>query len=247
MHIEELPTPCAVVDLDRLERNCERMSERMRALGVRLRPHVKTHKCAEAARLQVRGHFGGITVSTLAEARAFAAAGFADITYAVPIAPARGPTGQTSPGRAITDPPAAKDDPAGGLGQKFGQPPGAPDYGVGRRLPGQDGRGAGNQVQFLPGVDLDKQRAEPGQLGLVDVHRRRLPVLDTPFGEAAPGKDGVAHHVPGGGVDGIGAPEQHRIGLIPDDLQGGPGQAVLLNALVVGGLEGQIRRFQPGS
>jgi D-serine deaminase-like pyridoxal phosphate-dependent protein len=89
MHIEELPTPAAVVDLDRLERNCERMSERMRALGVRLRPHVKTHKCAEAARLQVRGHFGGITVSTLVEARAFAAAGFADITYAVPIAPAR--------------------------------------------------------------------------------------------------------------------------------------------------------------
>jgi len=89
VHIEELPTPCAVVDLDRLERNCERMSERMRSLGVRLRPHVKTHKCAEAARLQVRGHFGGVTVSTLAEARAFAAAGFADITYAVPIAPAR--------------------------------------------------------------------------------------------------------------------------------------------------------------
>jgi D-serine deaminase-like pyridoxal phosphate-dependent protein len=89
MHIEELPTPCAVVELDRLERNCDRMSERMRSLGVRLRPHVKTHKCVEAARLQVRGHFGGVTVSTLAEARAFAAAGFADITYAVPIAPAR--------------------------------------------------------------------------------------------------------------------------------------------------------------
>ncbi len=89
MNIEELPTPCAVVDLDRLERNCERMGERMRSLGVRLRPHVKTHKCVDAARLQVRGHFGGITVSTLAEASAFAAVGFADITYAVPIAPAR--------------------------------------------------------------------------------------------------------------------------------------------------------------
>ena len=89
VHIEELPTPCAVVDIDRLERNCSRMAERMAALGVRLRPHVKTHKCFEAARLQVAGHFGGITVSTLAEARAFAAAGFADITYAVPIAPAR--------------------------------------------------------------------------------------------------------------------------------------------------------------
>ena len=62
------------------------MGERMRRLGVRLRPHVKTHKCVEAARLQVRGHFGGITVSTLAEAEFFAAAGFRDITYAFPLA-----------------------------------------------------------------------------------------------------------------------------------------------------------------
>ncbi len=89
MRIAELPTPAAVVDLDRLERNCARMGERVARLGARLRPHVKTHKCVEAARLQVRGHFGGITVSTMAEARAFAAAGFRDITYAVPIAPTR--------------------------------------------------------------------------------------------------------------------------------------------------------------
>ena len=82
-------TPCALVDLDRLERNADRMSRRARDLGVRLRPHVKTHKCVEAARIQVHDHFGGITVSTLAEARGFAAAGFRDITYAVPIAPQR--------------------------------------------------------------------------------------------------------------------------------------------------------------
>jgi tRNA-splicing ligase RtcB len=44
-----------------------------------LRPHVKTHKCVEAARLQVRGHFGGITVSTLAEANFFATAGVRDM------------------------------------------------------------------------------------------------------------------------------------------------------------------------
>jgi D-serine deaminase-like pyridoxal phosphate-dependent protein len=89
MLIDDLPTPAAVVDLDRVERNCARMAERVARLGARLRPHVKTHKCSEAARLQVRGHFGGITVSTMAEARAFAAAGFRDVTYAVPIAPAR--------------------------------------------------------------------------------------------------------------------------------------------------------------
>ena len=43
----------------------------------------------EAARFQIRGHFGGITVSTLAEASFYARAGFRDVTYAVPIAPSR--------------------------------------------------------------------------------------------------------------------------------------------------------------
>jgi len=86
MDLASLTTPCALVDRARVERNTSRMSERMRALGVRMRPHVKTHKCVEAARLQVRGHFGGITVSTLAEAAFFAAAGFRDITYAFPLA-----------------------------------------------------------------------------------------------------------------------------------------------------------------
>ena len=89
MNLDELQTPCALVDLDRLERNAAAMAERAHELGVRLRPHVKTHKCVEAARIQTRGCFGGITVSTLAEARGFAAAGFADITYAVPVAPQR--------------------------------------------------------------------------------------------------------------------------------------------------------------
>jgi D-serine deaminase-like pyridoxal phosphate-dependent protein len=84
---EELPTPCALVDLDRLESNAVRMAEKALRLGVRLRPHVKTHKCVEAARIQTDLHFGGLTVSTLAEAQAFAAGGFSDITYAVPIAP----------------------------------------------------------------------------------------------------------------------------------------------------------------
>jgi D-serine deaminase-like pyridoxal phosphate-dependent protein len=89
MRTQDLPTPCALVDLDRLERNCKKMGEKIARLGAKLRPHVKTHKCAEIAKLQTRGHFGGITVSMLAEARAFSSAGFRDITYAVPIAPSR--------------------------------------------------------------------------------------------------------------------------------------------------------------
>ncbi len=82
-------TPAALVDLEVVRRNVARMTERSRRLGVALRPHVKTHKCVELARLQTEGQPGGITVSTLAEARAFAAAGLVDITYAVPVAPAK--------------------------------------------------------------------------------------------------------------------------------------------------------------
>lgn len=59
--------------------------------GVRFRPHVKTHKVTEVGRMQHGGGFGPITVSTLAEAEHFAAAGFRDITYAVPIAPEKLP------------------------------------------------------------------------------------------------------------------------------------------------------------
>ena len=59
------------------------------ASGVFFRPHVKTHKSVEIGRIQHDGSAGPITVSTLAEAEAFAAAGFRDITYAVPLAPSR--------------------------------------------------------------------------------------------------------------------------------------------------------------
>jgi len=49
--LSEILTPAAVIDLDRLERNCERMLARARKLGVTLRPHLKTAKSAEVARL----------------------------------------------------------------------------------------------------------------------------------------------------------------------------------------------------
>jgi D-serine deaminase-like pyridoxal phosphate-dependent protein len=85
VRLSGLNTPCAVVDLPVLLRNCLGMRERAERLGVKLRPHVKTHKCVEVARLQHGGAVGPVTVSTMAEARAFAAAGFGDLTYAVPV------------------------------------------------------------------------------------------------------------------------------------------------------------------
>lgn len=87
--LREVRTPALLLDAAVMRRNIERVGTRVRALGARLRPHVKTHKCIEVAEAQVGGYFAGITVSTLAEARAFAAEGFTDITYAVPIEPGK--------------------------------------------------------------------------------------------------------------------------------------------------------------
>lgn len=85
MQIADIKTPSLLLDIERVQRNADRMSEKAKQLGVHLRPHIKTHKCIEVAKIQTAGHDGAITVSTLAEARAFAKHGFDDITYAVPI------------------------------------------------------------------------------------------------------------------------------------------------------------------
>ena len=86
MVLDDLPTPSLVLDLDRLERNCDRMIRRAAELGVRLRPHMKTAKSVDVGRLATRERSVGVTVSTLAEAEHFAEAGFGDIAYAVGIA-----------------------------------------------------------------------------------------------------------------------------------------------------------------
>jgi len=81
----DLPTPALLLDLDVLEGNLRGMATRCAELGVRLRPHVKTHKCVEIALGQRELGAAGITVSTLHEAKVFADAGFDDITWAFPL------------------------------------------------------------------------------------------------------------------------------------------------------------------
>uniref|UniRef100_A0A8C3BBC9 D-serine dehydratase n=1 Tax=Cairina moschata TaxID=8855 RepID=A0A8C3BBC9_CAIMO len=87
--LDTLPTPALAIDRAVARRNAERMQERCRALGLRLRPHVKTHKTLEGGALATGGTRRGIAVSTLAEARFFADGGFDDILLAYPL-----PTGR---------------------------------------------------------------------------------------------------------------------------------------------------------
>jgi len=65
------------------------MRGRCVTLGVILRPHLKTAKSVEVARLAGGGAPGPVTVSTLAEAEYLAAAGWCDILYATAMAPAK--------------------------------------------------------------------------------------------------------------------------------------------------------------
>jgi D-serine deaminase-like pyridoxal phosphate-dependent protein len=85
MEIAQIKTPSLLLDTERVKQNAATMSDIAKRNGVKLRPHVKTHKCIEVARIQTAGHDSGVTVSTLAEARAFSKNGFTDVTYAVPI------------------------------------------------------------------------------------------------------------------------------------------------------------------
>ena len=85
VQVERIKTPSLLLNVGRIKQNADRMTKVARQNNVRLRPHIKTHKCIEVARIQTTGHDGAITVSTLEEARAFAMHGFTDITYAVPI------------------------------------------------------------------------------------------------------------------------------------------------------------------
>ena len=73
-------------------RNISSMLETAHNVGAQLRPHVKTHKTVEIARLQVgAGGARRIVVSTLAEAQHFAAGGFDNILYGVPLEPSKFP------------------------------------------------------------------------------------------------------------------------------------------------------------
>ena len=85
MGVEELPTPCLLVDLDIMERNISSWQTAITNAGCALRPHIKTHKIPEIGGLQIAAGARGITAAKVSEAEVFARAGFDDIYIAYPI------------------------------------------------------------------------------------------------------------------------------------------------------------------
>lgn len=77
--ITDLETPCALVDLDRVEANIRAFQQHCDKLGLKHRPHIKTHKLPEFAHLQIEAGAIGITCQKLGEAEVMADAGITDI------------------------------------------------------------------------------------------------------------------------------------------------------------------------
>lgn len=82
---EELSTPFLRLDLAALEANIAAMAEHAVRAGIALRPHAKTHKCAEIARRQMVAGAKGLCVAKLGEAEAMVAAGLDNILVTSPV------------------------------------------------------------------------------------------------------------------------------------------------------------------
>ncbi|WP_209331155.1 DSD1 family PLP-dependent enzyme [Lunatimonas salinarum] len=63
----ELDTPALCLDLDKLEHNLKAASIPLRGSGVGLRPHVKTHKCPDLAKMQLAHGAVGVCAAKLSE------------------------------------------------------------------------------------------------------------------------------------------------------------------------------------
>ncbi len=85
MTLDDLATPCVLIEQRRFEANLRRMQDKADANGVALRPHVKTHKTPVIARRQIGLGARGITVATVSEAEVFSEAGFPDVCIAYPV------------------------------------------------------------------------------------------------------------------------------------------------------------------
>jgi D-serine deaminase-like pyridoxal phosphate-dependent protein len=76
MNYRELSTPALTIDLGILERNLDRMAAYCQQHGIGLRPHIKTHKTPEVARMQLERGALGLTAAKVGEVEVMASAGF---------------------------------------------------------------------------------------------------------------------------------------------------------------------------
>lgn len=174
--IEGVATPALVIDAARVRRNVESLSAYAASHGIAVRPHCKTHKSVEIARLQLAAGAGGMTVAKVGEAESLAAAfdgATPDILVAYPVVdPARArrlaDLARSSAVRVALDTPAAVEAvsaAAGSAGVTLGV---LVDLDVGMGRTGVPTAAAlamlAEAVAAAPGLRLDGIFCYPGQI-----------------------------------------------------------------------------------
>ncbi len=89
---KKVETPCLVLDIEKTVANIERMQTICREHGVELRPHIKTHKMVEIAKMQLAAGAAGLTCAKISEAEALLPSGVKSVFVAHSIVdPLKGP------------------------------------------------------------------------------------------------------------------------------------------------------------
>ncbi|MET7686953.1 hypothetical protein ABZT06_02980 [Streptomyces sp. NPDC005483] len=94
--VERIDTAAPIVPAHVMRDGIDRIQGFAAEHSLDVRPHVKTHKCVEIGRRQVKAETNGITVGNVGEAEVFAEAGFDGIFIAHPIRPAGNDKGRGS-------------------------------------------------------------------------------------------------------------------------------------------------------
>ena len=74
-----METPAVLIDMDIVEANIRAFQAHCDKIGIKVRPHIKTHKIPKIAKLQIQAGAAGINCQKIGEAEVMAAAGIEDI------------------------------------------------------------------------------------------------------------------------------------------------------------------------
>jgi len=85
LHKSELDTPCLVIEKSLLEFNLNVMRQHAQDTKINIRPHVKTHKCSQLAKLQMKYGAIGISAAKVSEAEGLIHAGLKNILITSPV------------------------------------------------------------------------------------------------------------------------------------------------------------------
>ncbi|MDR3443377.1 MAG: alanine racemase [Legionella sp.] len=84
-YLKKLDTPCLLIDLDKLKENLNLMQHLADQMGVFVRPHCKTHKCSQLAKLQIDAGAIGISAAKFSEAEVLIEQGIRSILITSPV------------------------------------------------------------------------------------------------------------------------------------------------------------------